>query len=175
MRFWGSTLRLLLLLRLLERRFLAACMIVMSVAYFVNVLVRELYPAAAASFAWIEEATLFLFAWLVFAGLGLTLERGRHITMTAGVERMSARQLFFVRKLVNLVGFGFSVYIGILGLQLTHFIFMSGQISPTLNVSMAFLYASVPVGFALLAVRYLLELLGRTDRFAAGRETAATH
>jgi len=52
---------------------------------------------------------------------------------------------------------------------------MSGQISPTLNISMAVLYASVPVGFALLAVRYLLELLGQTDRFTAARETAATH
>ena len=52
-----------------------------------HVAVRELSPSLASSFAWIEEATLFALAWLVFVGLGLALERRRHIAMTALLDR----------------------------------------------------------------------------------------
>jgi C4-dicarboxylate transporter, DctQ subunit len=165
----GWTVKALALLRLVERRFLAICMIVMAIAYFVNVAVRTVYPAVAVWFVWIEEATLYIFAWVVFVGLGLVLERCRHISMTAVVERLSDSQQFYIQKLVNLVGLIFSIYVCYLGYRLTLFILASGQVSPTLNVSVAVLYASLPVGFALLSLRYLLELLGFTNRFRAGR------
>ena len=49
--------------------------------FFVNVVARETNPKLAVELAWIEEATLFALAWMVFVGLGLTLERRRHIAM----------------------------------------------------------------------------------------------
>jgi C4-dicarboxylate transporter DctQ subunit len=48
----------------------------------------------------------------------------------------------------------------------------SGQVSPTLNVTMSWLYGPMPVGFALLGLRYLLELLGASDRHAVAAEPA---
>jgi C4-dicarboxylate transporter DctQ subunit len=139
-------------------------MIVMSGLYFVNVVVRNVFPSLASRVVWIEEAALFLLGWMVFLGLGLTLERGRHIAMVAVLDtvRPSLRKLWF--RLINLSGLIFSLYIAFIGYELTLFVLRSGQVSPTLDISVAFLYGSIPVGFLLLAFRYGLELIGVTDR-----------
>jgi C4-dicarboxylate transporter DctQ subunit len=54
------------------------------------------------------------------------------------------------------------------------FIFRSGQISPTLGFSMVVLYAPLPLGFALLTLRYGLEFLGYQNRFAI-QDVVADH
>jgi C4-dicarboxylate transporter, DctQ subunit len=146
-------------LRFLERGIVAALMILMAALYAFNVAVRELAPTHAARFAWIEEACLFALAWVVFLGLGLALERARHIAMTSLLERLAPRMRRGIKLAIELTGLVFSLYIAKLSLDITLFVMRSGQSSPTLDVSMAWLYAAMPVGFALLALRYALRAL----------------
>ena len=154
-------------MRWIERGAVAALMIAMALAYAFNVAVRELAPTHASSFAWIEEACLFSLAWVVFLGLGLTLERGRHIAMTSLLERFAPRPRRALKLAVDLAGTAFSLYIAKLGLDITLFVVRSGQLSPTLDASMGWLYAAMPVGFVLLALRYVLELPAARGRLAA--------
>jgi C4-dicarboxylate transporter DctQ subunit len=71
-----------------------------------------------------------------------------------------------LHKLINLSGLIFAVLFAKLSFDFALFVLRSGQISPTLGVSMIALYAPLPLGFTLLALRYLLELIGVQDRFA---------
>ena len=153
-------------LRRFERGALAGLMILMAAAYTLNVAVRALAPAYASRVVWIEEACLFALAWVVFLGLGLTLERGRHIAMSTLLERLATPRRKAVRSAINLAGAAFSLYLTKLCIDITVFVLKSGQTSPTLDVSMSWLYAAMPVGFALLALRYALELIGANDRYA---------
>ncbi len=153
-------------LRLIERSLLAGLMLAMSFAYVINVAVRNLVPSVAPQLAWIEEATLISLAWVVFLGLGLALERGRHIAMSAFLERMRGPARAWIIGAINLVGLLFSLYIAKIGLDISLFVYRSGQVSPTLNISMAWLYGVVPAGFVLLALRYGLELARRSHRVA---------
>jgi C4-dicarboxylate transporter DctQ subunit len=134
----------------------AALMILMAFAYAFNVAVRSLAPAQAAKFAWIEEACLFSLAWSVFLGLGLALERSRHIAMTSLLQRLAPGLRWRIKLAIDLTGVVFSLYIAKLAVDITLFVVRSGQSSPTLDVSMGWLYAAMPVGFALLALRYAL-------------------
>lgn len=152
-------------IRLAERALLVAVMLAMSALYALNVAVRELAPGHASAFAWIEEAALFALAWLVFVGLGLALERRRHIAMTALLDRLPAGGARAVETAINLTGLGVSAFLAKISFDLALFISTSGQISPTLGVSMLGLYAPLPVGFALLTLRYGLELIRVQDRF----------
>lgn len=136
-------------------------MILMAAAYAFNVAVRELAPVHAARFAWIEEACLFALAWVVFLGLGLALEGGRHIAMSTLVERLAPGTRRGVRLAVDLTGLAFSLYVAKLALDITLLVVRSGQESPTLEVSMGWLYAAMPVGFVLLGLRYARGLRGR--------------
>ena len=153
------------ILRRTEQALLGGLMLAMSIAYVVNVLARNLAPSLAPQLAWIEEATLIALAWVAFLGLGLALERGRHIAMSAFLERIKGPAKAWIVGAINLVGLVFSLYIAKIGMDISIFVYNSGQVSPTLNVSMVWLYGVMPVGFLLLALRYALELAGHTRRF----------
>jgi len=161
-------------LRRLESAVVAALMLLMALAYSLNVAVRELAPAQAARFAWIEEACLFALAWVVFLGLGVALERGRQIAMTSLLERLAPRTRRPIKLVIDLSGLAFSLYIAKLALDITLFVMRSGQASPTLDVSMAWLYGAMPVGFVLLGLRYALEVFQPQGRLAA-RSAAEGH
>ena len=161
------------ILRTVERALLAGLMLAMSLAYVINVIARNAVPVLAPRLAWIEEATLIALAWVVFLGLGLALERGRHIAMSAFLVRVRGPAKAWIVGAINLVGLLFSLYIAKIGMDITVFVYRSGQVSPTLNLSVIWLYGAIPVGFALLALRYALELTGYSRRFGAAREPAA--
>ena len=155
------------ILRRLERAVIASLMILMAAAYAFNVVVRELAAAYASRFAWIEALCLFGLAWVVFLGLGLTLERGRQIAMTSLLERLAGGARRSVKLAIDLTGLAFSLYVAKLAFDITLLVVRSGQVSPTLDVSMGWLYAAMPAGFVLLALRYALELAQASDRLAA--------
>jgi C4-dicarboxylate transporter, DctQ subunit len=162
------------LLRRLESAAVAGLMLLMAAVYAFNVAVRELAPTYAARFAWIEEACLFALAWVVFLGLGLALERGRHIAMTSLLERLARGVRRPVKLVIDLTGVVFSLYVAKLALDITLFVVRSGQASPTLDISTGWLYAAMPVGFVLLALRYVLELVQADGRLAV-RASAKGH
>jgi C4-dicarboxylate transporter, DctQ subunit len=166
--------KLMTAIRTAERILLAVIMIAMSVLFFVNVVARETSPKLAVELAWIEEATLFALAWMVFVGLGLTLERRRHIAMSAYLDGLSPRIAGVLHKLINLSGLVFCVLLTKFSLDFALFTYRSGQVSPTLGFSMIGLYLPLPLGFALLSLRYLLELIGVQNRFAI-RDAAGDH
>jgi len=160
------------ILRTVERVLLAGLMLAMSFAYVINVIARNLAPAYAPQLAWIEEATLIALAWVAFLGLGLALERGRHIAMSAFLERIRGPAKAWITGAINLVGLLFSLYIAKIGMDISVFVYNSGQVSPTLNLSVIWLYGVIPVGFALLALRYALELAGCGNRFGSAHAPA---
>jgi C4-dicarboxylate transporter DctQ subunit len=153
-------------LRAVERTLLAVIMIAMSLLFFANVVARETSPKLAVELAWIEEATLFALAWMVFVGLGLALERRRHIAMSAYLDSLPPRTASVLHKVINASGLVFCLLLTKFSFDFVLFTYRSGQISPTLGFSMIGLYLPLPVGFALLGLRYLLELLGVQNRFA---------
>jgi TRAP-type C4-dicarboxylate transport system permease small subunit len=153
-------------LRRVEGAFLGAIMLAMSFAYAFNVALRDLLPALAPHFAWIEEICLFGLVWMIFLGLALALEGGRHIGMRMVLTRLPPAAQWPVKLAINLAGLTFCLYLARIGVDITIFVANSGQVSPTLNISMSWLYVVMPVGFALLALRYLLEIVTSADRFA---------
>jgi C4-dicarboxylate transporter DctQ subunit len=147
-----------------EGSLLGALMLGMSLLYTLNVLVREAAPQYASRIAWIDELCLFGLAWVVFLGLGITLERRRHISMSALLRLLAPGLRRGLKLAIDLAGLAFSLYIAHICFTVTMLVLNSGQVSPTLGVSMSWLYGPMPVGFALLGLRYALELFGASDR-----------
>ncbi len=87
--------------------------------------------------------------------------------MTSLLARVAPRPPRPLKLVIDLTGIAFSLYVAKLSLDITLFVMRSGQSSPTLDVSMAWLYAAMPVGFVLLALRYALELRAAGGRLAA--------
>jgi|APTNR8051073442_1049403.scaffolds.fasta_scaffold118413_1 TRAP-type C4-dicarboxylate transport system permease small subunit len=144
---------------------LGLLMIAMTFGYAGNVLVREIAPSLAPHLAWIDEISLFCLVWIVFLAAGLALESGRHISMRMLLSRFPPSAQRATKFAINLLGLLFSLYMVKVGAEITLFVARSGQASPTLGISVAWLYWVMPVGFILLAAQYIVELIGWSDRF----------
>lgn len=162
---WGGLMTAFLyVLHRLERGMLAALLMAMLAIYSLAIAVRELVPSWARYVAWNEEATRYMLVWLVFLALGLALAEGRQVAMTSYLVKLSPKLRKVLEKLIDMSGLVFSLYISWIGFDLTLTIAGTGQVSPTLGLSAAWLYLALPVGFLLLALRYALRLTGLIDR-----------
>ena len=146
-------------------------MIAITALYAFNVFIRTLLPDWAATFAWIEEGTRYMLIWIVFLAAGVALESGRHVLIDLIWTRLDVRVRRWVFALIDVVGVAFCVLMVVLSVQLTVFIAGTGQVSPTLGVPAYIVYVAPIVGFASLALGFLLRLFGMRDartRTAAG-------
>ncbi|MGV8856701.1 MAG: TRAP transporter small permease [Devosia sp.] len=154
------------LLEKIEEWLLAAVMLGMVALYAGSILIRELAPALSRNVAWVDEATRYLMVWLVFLALGIALQRGRQIAMTSFIEPLSTPLRTLIGRIIDLTGLVFCLYIAWVGAKMVGMVAVSGQRSPTLGISAAWLYMALPAGFLLLALRYGLSLIGAFDRSA---------
>lgn len=160
-----EALKLLGLLRLVERTLAVGIFLAMVSLFFVNVVSRQ-FASIASDFTWVEEAVRLMGLFLVFLSLGLALERGRHVGVDTWRDRLAAATRLPVRRIIDVVGLCFSLYVVWLSWQMTKFVMGTGQTSPTLNVPIFWIYLAPTFGFALLALRYALSFFGLIDRFA---------
>ena len=158
---------MLQLLARLEQVLLAIIIIAMVVLFAGSVLIREVSDDLFRRIDWVDEATRYLMVWMVFLGLGLALARGKHIAMSSYLDRFPDGPRRLVRRLIDTVGLLFSLYIVWFGMDITLLVLGTGQASPTLGFTTAVLYLALPVGFALLALRYFASLFSISDRWVA--------
>ena len=153
------------ILRNVERTVVVAIFLIMVALYFVNVVVRATGSNLASDIAWIEEAVRTMNLYLVFLAIGLALEYGRHVAVDTWRDSLAARLGLPIRRVIDVLGVVFSLYLVWLGWKMVIFVQSTGQRSPTLGMEMYWLYVAPTVGFALLALRYLLSLFGAINRF----------
>ncbi|NRB18466.1 MAG: TRAP transporter small permease [Rhodobacteraceae bacterium] len=158
-------MKLLSYIRLVERAFLVTLFLAMVILFFGNVVAREIGGTFASKFAWIEEAVRFMNVFLVFIALGLALEKGRHVGIDTLRDHLPAKLRSVLLKVIDGVGFLFSIYLSWLGIGLVKFVLMTGQRSPTLDFPVGWVYSAPVIGFGLLALRFALSFFGIIDRF----------
>lgn len=146
-----------------ERYGAAALLITMTFLYGFNVLVRTLLPAYASAFAWVDEATRYMLIWVVFLATGVTLEVGRHVSVDLLRGRLRPQHERALFALIDVVGFAACAGAALLAVQMTRFVMDTGQMSPTLGMPIYLIYIAPAFGFASMAFRFLLRLIGVRD------------
>jgi C4-dicarboxylate transporter, DctQ subunit len=106
---------------------------------------------------WSEEAARYLMVWMGMLGSVLALRRGRHIGVTALVERLPPALGRVVTRLVYLVMIGFLGIIVWEGFHLA--VFNISQRSAAMEISMSIPYMAIPVGAAMMVVDLVANLL----------------
>ncbi len=153
-------------LRIVERVTVVTIFLAMVALYFINVLSRQVGGTFATNFAWVEETVRLMSLFLVFLGLGLALEQGRQVGVYSWRDRIATRLNLPIRKFIDAIAIVFCLYLAWLGYGMTAFVYSTGQISPTLNVPIFWIYLAPTIGFLLLGLRYALSLLGVIDRYS---------
>lgn len=127
----------------------------MSVIVFTNVSLRYLTNF---SIPWAEEVARYMMVWMTFIGAGLTLRYGGHVAIGNVMEALSPTAQRILRAVIVLCLFAFFAIMIWVGYN--YAMRMRFQLTPATRIPFAYVYAAIPVGFALLAVHLLLIVRG---------------
>ena len=122
-------------------------MTAITVVVFLQVITRYVlaYP-----FDWPEELARILFVWVALLGAVVALRRAGHFSIGALTTALPAPFQRGVSVLLRLTLLGFLILVTWLGVDAT--LRVRDQLSSAMEISMSIGYASVPVGFALMAL-----------------------
>ena len=122
----------------------------MAFIIFANVVLRY---TTSQSIEWAEEVARYLMVWLTFIGAGPVLRYGGHIAVENLQDALPKKAAILVRIFIAILIFGFfafMIYYGALYVERAHF-----QMTPTTQISMGWVYASIPVGGVILLINWL--------------------
>lgn len=111
--------------------------------------------------SWSEEICRYMFIWMVFFGISYAIRQRRHIRILGLYSVVSETAKKGLMILADSLFLLFVILLAANGAELCKKIFQLGQLTPSLEFSMAYIYASLPVGFALAALRLVQGLYFR--------------
>ena len=129
---------------------------------FVEVIRRYLFGK---SFVWSEELMRYLFVYVGFIG-GAAAFREKGLAcfdlVTKKISSPKARKI--ISLVIDLGVIGFSLYMGIKGVQVVGLPSIARQTSAGLNLPMPVVYAAIPIGFflrVLFGIENIVTILSR--------------
>lgn len=123
----------------------------MAIIIFANVVLRY---STSQSIEWAEEVARYMMVWLTFLGAGPVLRYGGHIAVENLQDALPPVWAKGLRLLIALMLTAFFVFIVYAGF--TYVARAQYQMTPTTQVSMAWVYSAMPVGGLLLLAHWLL-------------------
>ncbi|MCO5147607.1 MAG: TRAP transporter small permease [Aquamicrobium sp.] len=127
----------------------------MSCIVFTNVALRY---TTNYSIPWAEEVARYMMVWMTFLGAGLTLRYGGHVAITNVMDGLAPRAQRILRAVIALSLFAFFAVMIWVGYN--YAMRMRFQLTPATRIPFSYIYAAIPVGFALLAIHLLLIVRG---------------
>jgi TRAP-type C4-dicarboxylate transport system permease small subunit len=126
---------------------------IIVVCLFYAVVMRYLFHKPP---AWSMELSRFLFLWMVIFSAVLVTREQKHIQINFVVERMPTTVRFLWSNFLRILMIGFCWVMIQQGIAI--FPMVSEASTPTLGVSVGWLYLSIPVGGILLSL-FILEAI----------------
>jgi TRAP-type C4-dicarboxylate transport system permease small subunit len=134
-----------------NRWLLIVMLAVMSVIIFANVTLRY---TTSQSIEWAEEVARHLMIWLTFIGCGPVLRYGGHIAIENLQDALPNRVSQALRALIALLMTGFCIFCIVTGLD--YMDRTQYQSTPATQISMAWIYAALPIGMTMTLIHWLL-------------------
>jgi tripartite ATP-independent transporter DctM subunit len=106
---------------------------------------------------WVDEAASLVFIWLSMLGAVIAIDRGEHLRLTLFLRFVPPRLLKFVQVAALMIVATF--LLAAIGPALEHTHFESIMVSPALEISYSYRVAAIAVGFILMFVVCVVQLI----------------
>jgi TRAP-type C4-dicarboxylate transport system permease small subunit len=120
------------------------------------------------SWGWSDELARYCMIWIVFLGLGVAAMKGGHFVVNALDLFLPKTALKVIKVIDAIIVCIFNILASKYAIQVIQAQMKSGQITPSLNVPMWWIYLAIPVGLLIMAACYLYHTL----REVTGKLTA---
>ncbi|MGY4688593.1 TRAP transporter small permease [Salibacterium sp. K-3] len=121
---------------------------------FFNVVLRYGF---AANTSWANELIRYMMIWITFIGMAICFRRGLHVGIDFILDYLSKRVTRIVQLVVNVLSILFLVFLGYFGMELVLFSMNTGQITPSLEIAIYWIYLIIPIG-CLLSIVHIITL-----------------
>ena len=145
-----------------EEYFAATLLVIMTGLIFFQVLSRFILNAPL---AWSEETARYIFIWLIYISAALAVKRQEHIRVEIGLILLKgkARKIGYI--ITDLIFLVFASFLVKDGYGLVKMLTGHGQLSPAVGFSMNYIYAIIPVGYGLMVIRLIQNIILRIKNF----------
>lgn len=138
-----------------EEYFVVVTMAVMTLLVFFQVIMRYIFGS---SLSWSEELARFIFLWVSWIGASYAVKERTHFRVEMFANLLHGKNRRYFELFILLIWFVFALIMAYLGTELVLFLMETGQISAAMEIPMSWVYASVPAGCALMALRLVFEI-----------------
>jgi TRAP-type C4-dicarboxylate transport system permease small subunit len=127
----------------------------------------------SAPLPWGEEVTTNLLVWITFLGGGIVTRREAHIKVTYFVEFLPERALgwLFLVMDILIVCFLLAILVGCFPVLMK----LRQMLLPALQISMNWVFASVPISAAIMLVYYFFSIKEQLRRLLKGEAVLLDH
>ena len=143
-------------LHFIEEHIVATILFSVMVITFWGVVARFVLNDAS---VWAEEAARYLTVWGTFVGASLGAKKGAHIGVEAFVAFLPKKAQQYVNIVTTAICIGFCCMIAFIGYDYSIRLMQTGQLTPAMRIPIVIAYAAVPIGSALMTIRYFLVLI----------------
>lgn len=113
------------------------------------------------SLAWPEELSRYIFIWFSFIGVSYAVRKNANLRIDILFNYVSDGIRKTLETISDIIFIGFSLIIVVGGISVFNGLLDTMQTSPGLNLPMAFVYLSLPVGFGLTIIRLIQSIVNR--------------
>ena len=139
----------------LEETFITTLLITSSVILFVNVVARYVFNTG---FVWAEELVRYEIIWMVFIGGSVAVRKGIHIGIEVLLHVLPQSGKRMVRVTVGLICVGFCLVLLFYSIELSMQTRSFGQRSSAMQMPFWIIQLAIPIGAALMAIRFAQDL-----------------
>lgn len=145
-------------LRRIEEAFLGVSIAVATLVLFVNIVLRYVFSANT---NWTEEFIRYTMIWITFIGCSVCFRKGLHVGIDFFLEFVSKKWNAVIGIVVNIVSMVLMIFLVVYGTELVIFSMNTGQITPSLQIKMYWVYLGIPVGALLSLIHLFSKILNQ--------------
>ncbi|WP_226037837.1 TRAP transporter small permease [Aquibacillus saliphilus] len=143
-------------LKKVEEVIIAMGLLVVTVLLFVNIVLRFGFSANR---SWAEEFIRYVMIWITFIGASVCFRKGMHVGVDFLMDLLKGKTKKGLQLFVNLICIVFMVFLIRYSIELVLFTQNTGQITPSLQIPLYYVYLAIPVGSALSLVHLLIQTI----------------
>lgn len=106
---------------------------------------------------WVDEYSRFLFIWMIMIGSAVAVQKIEHFSVEFLVEKFNLRMQWLTNAVVTTLSSIFVLILIVSGFR--YLVDMKGKVSSATGVPIEILNFAIPVGFALMAIHLLLNII----------------
>ncbi|WP_077623328.1 TRAP transporter small permease [Sediminibacillus massiliensis] len=149
-------------LKKIEETSIAVGLLAVTVLLFVNIILRYVFSANT---TWAEEFIRYVMIWITFVGASVCFRKGLHVGVDFVLDLLKGKVKKGLQLFISLASMAFMILLIWFSIELVMFTKQTGQITPSLQIPLYWVYLAIPVGAALsllhLIVRFVNIILNR--------------